>query len=201
MEVQDNSSGIYQIRNLITNKIYIGSTSNLKNRIRDHKSYLRNRTHQNILLQRAYDKYGLNNFEFSILELCSVDKLIELEQSWLDWRQSYNPKFGYNLNPTAGSNLGFKHSYETKEKMSLAAKGKPKSETHKKNISLGKLGHFVSEEARAKISLAGRNRIVSDETRLKLSIAGMGRKPSPETRLKLSFAAKNRNKNERRVSC
>lgn len=77
--------GIYQIRNTITNKIYIGSAKNFYNRFRIHKSFLNRNKHNNSYLQLAWNKYGAKNFEFIILEYCEADKLIEREQIYLDW--------------------------------------------------------------------------------------------------------------------
>ena len=65
-------TGIYNIRNIINNNIYIGSASNLKNRWNVHKHKLSNNKHVNIHLQRAFNKYGSENFIFEVIEY--VDK-------------------------------------------------------------------------------------------------------------------------------
>jgi len=74
--------------------------------------------------------------------------------------------------------LGFRHSEESKAKISKALIGNTYS-----------LGCKHSEESKVKMSKAQKGRIVSDETRVKLSKAGMGRKHLDETKLKMSKAA------------
>lgn len=59
---------IYQIRNKINNKIYIGSTNNVRKRWNNHRSKLNNNIHENQYLQKAWNKYGEINFQFSIIE-------------------------------------------------------------------------------------------------------------------------------------
>ena len=61
--------GIYKITNLTNNKCYIGSSFNLFNRLHNHKTNLRKNRHHNVYLQRAYNKYGEENFKFEIVEI------------------------------------------------------------------------------------------------------------------------------------
>jgi group I intron endonuclease len=111
------TSGVYQIKNLVNGKVYIGSSATIKKRWREHKKLLRRRKHHNRYLQHAWNKYGEANFVFEILEECLPEKLILLEQKWMDLLHSCDQQFGYNINPTAGSCLGVKHSEETKNKL------------------------------------------------------------------------------------
>jgi group I intron endonuclease len=106
-------SGIYQIRNLINNKIYVGSSINLKNRKNTHFHKLRKNSHSNLHLQNAWNKYGENNFIFEILEECKEDFLLAEEQKYIE---KIKPE--YNIRKIAESNFGLKHSKESIEKMS-----------------------------------------------------------------------------------
>lgn len=118
-------TGIYQISNLINNKIYIGSTQkNFRNRLWEHYSDLRRNAHGNNYFQKAYNKYGEDNFLFSIIEYVSPENCIAREQYYLDTKNPFKEK-GYNLYPSARGGLGYKHSKETKEKMSEIGKKKP----------------------------------------------------------------------------
>lgn len=61
--------GIYQIRNLINDKRYIGFTHKFNARWTDHKKKLNQNRHGNPHLQTAWNKYGSENFVFEILEV------------------------------------------------------------------------------------------------------------------------------------
>lgn len=122
------NSGIYKITNTVNNKIYIGSSINIKQRIVVHLYDLKTNTHSNKYLQRTYNKYGIDSLKFEILEYTDKENLLLREQYYLDTLQSYNSEIGYNLCKIAGSTLGFKHSETTKLKMSESKKGVPKSE-------------------------------------------------------------------------
>lgn len=118
-----NQSGIYQIKNKINNLIYVGSAKNVKKRISKHFSSLKLNKHGNNHLQSAYNLYGSENFEVSIIEIVIDTKaLIEREQYWIDKLNVCNDKIGYNMSPTAGSSLGRKFSNESKAKISNSLK-------------------------------------------------------------------------------
>ena len=116
---------IYAIKNRSNNKVYIGSSVNYRRRKTHHLSRLKANDHENSHLQRAYNKYGKDSFLFNIIETVSNrENIIIREQYWIDYHRSYNRNFGYNLQPKAYSNLGNKHSEETKAKISVLKKGK-----------------------------------------------------------------------------
>lgn len=83
-------SGIYKIENLKNHKCYYGSSKDVYNRFIQHKSRLNNKTHPNIILQRAWNKYGQNNFIFEIVEKCDISNLLIVEQKYLDLNNAYN---------------------------------------------------------------------------------------------------------------
>lgn len=76
------SSGVYRIQNIIEDKNYIGKSWNIEQRWKEHITTLKSNKHINSKLQSAFNKYGLDNFKFTILE--EVDK-IEL----MDYFESY----------------------------------------------------------------------------------------------------------------
>lgn len=106
-------SGIYKILNKINNKCYIGSSSNLYKRKKQHFNSLLKNKHYNLYLQRAYNKYKLENFEFIILCNCIEEQLINLEQYYID---KFKPE--YNSAPLAGKTTGYKFTEEQKRKQS-----------------------------------------------------------------------------------
>jgi len=152
-----NKSGIYKIINLINEKTYIGSAVNLKTRKYTHFYKLKEGKHSNVFLQNSFNKYGISNFQFEILEFCDKSVLLVREQYWID-RFFDNQVMCFNINKTAGSWLGRKHSEKSKKKMSILHKGKNKSETTKKKMSISHKGLKQSEETKAKISTSSRNR-------------------------------------------
>jgi group I intron endonuclease len=91
------SCGIYKIENIKNNKIYIGSSVNLKNREYTHFRLLNKDIHYNDYLQHSYNKYGKDNFSFIVLENCSIDELIVRENYYIDKYKSNDLFFGYNL--------------------------------------------------------------------------------------------------------
>lgn len=98
---------IYKITNLITNKIYIGSTT-IKNNDRwsTHKSNLNANRHINGHLQNAWNKYGKENFKFEYIHECEVNNeedIFFIEQEWLDKTNCYDHNIGYNICKTAGA--------------------------------------------------------------------------------------------------
>lgn len=107
-------SGVYKILNLINGKCYIGSSENIKRRLKDHSVYLKNNKHPSTHLQNAYNKYGKVAFVFGVIEYCEIDKLEQLEESFL----SKIPKNKqYNQRAISKSNRGMKWSEETKQKL------------------------------------------------------------------------------------
>jgi group I intron endonuclease len=117
-------SGIYKITCQVNNKFYVGSAKDIKTRWVHHKSKLRRNKHDNSLLQRAVNKYGLNFFIFEIIEQCSIKDLLVKEQYYLDTLQPFNSK-GYNISiKTINPMLGRRHTKATKQKMKEAGTDK-----------------------------------------------------------------------------
>ena len=134
-----NITGIYVIKNTINDKIYIGSSINVFNRIKGHLKELKRNNHKNQLLQNFYNKHG-NCFYFELIKSCVKDNLIFEEQKFLDYFKSYDRANGFNINKKANSMLGFKFSNESKKRMSESRKGVTKSKKTKLNIALSKQG-------------------------------------------------------------
>lgn len=95
--MSDKKGTIYAIINQINNKIYIGQTLRFDRRITEHKSKLNNQYHNNSYLQRSWNKYGEEKFEFKILEdnICK-NELYDRERYWIDHFNTFEGE-GYNL--------------------------------------------------------------------------------------------------------
>ena len=192
-----NEKVIYKIANRINDKIYIGSTSDKRMRWQKHKSRLKNNKHNNPHLQNAWNKYGNENFEFSVIEQVNkTNDLIQREQHYID-----NLEPEYNIIPKAdrseasektrkkiseavsGKNnpfYGRRHSEETREKISEANSGK----------DAPFYGKHHSKEVRQRISEAHQGRECTEEHKKKISESLKGHKPSEKTKEKLSEVKK-----------
>jgi len=188
------TAGIYKIVNLINEKIYVGSSINLKSRKYDHFRRLELGKHENNHLQNSYNKYKKENFKWEVIEYIEVTgdkeldkgKILEREQYWIDVLNVCDRNLGYNICEKAGSNLGRRLSESAKYKISLANKGKKLSqETLKRRKET--LKNRTQEEkdvARSNLSnsLKERNFKHSEETKKKISIANKGNKNGKYTR-------------------
>lgn len=168
---------IYVITNKITNKCYIGQTTQkLDERISKHISASNNGSDQ--LIHKSIRKNGISNFKIEILKYCdSMEELNAYEDKLINEYNSIVPN-GYNLK-SGGHNVVY--SVESKLKMSLAHKGKSLSEEHKTKIKescKGKIGPWLgkvfSDEHKKNISKGNTGKIFSKETIVKLSQAKMG---------------------------
>ena len=76
---------VYKIINLVTDKFYLGSTSNKKVRFRQHRRFLRQNRHHCKHLQASWNLYGESKFAFEVVEVVPEGQnLFEAEQRWLD---------------------------------------------------------------------------------------------------------------------
>lgn len=116
-EEDKNKIGIYQWKNLVVNEIYVGSTGNsFRIRFNKHVYACNNGSLNCPYLYRAMRKYGIENFEFTILEIAddniTTEELEALEQKHMDL---LDPK--YNVRKIASSNLGCKHAKDAKSRL------------------------------------------------------------------------------------
>lgn len=121
--------GIYKIENLMNHKIYYGSSTNLKKRLRDHKCELRKNTHNNKHLQSAWNLYSENSFSFNIVEEfyegeITNDELRNKETFYIQENKTYLDEFGYNLIPGGIGTLNLPCSDDKRKKISESNKGK-----------------------------------------------------------------------------
>jgi len=197
--------GIYRIRNLVNDKCYYGSSKEIEKRWRRHKNELQNDKHNNALLQRAWNKYGSDNFVFEIIEECEEEDLICLEQTYLD----KNPAYNIGILASGGDNLtknpnktkiidnivkGIKTRYSKmsdQEKKEVYGKSLDKNPRWKGGASISycqtcgkRIGgncihckdHMVYDRVKEKNAFFGKQH--SDETKKKLSEQRLGKKPS-----------------------
>ena len=163
--------GIYKITNLVNNKLYIGQSKDLYERLRKHKESLKNNYHFNKHLQRSYNKYGKDNFDFEIIEVCSYELLNDKETFYIDKYNTMNSNYGYNKE--SGGKVKTV-SAETKRKQSLMRTGTKASEETKRKMSLSRMGE----------NNGFYNNKHSKETKIKIGASRKGVPLSPERKEK-----------------
>lgn len=96
--------GVYQIRNLVNDKILVDATLNLPGMLNRHKFQLEMGGHQNKTLQAEWREFGATSFAFEILDELTPREdpahdyridLAFLEELWLAQLQPYGDR-GYN---------------------------------------------------------------------------------------------------------
>ena len=152
---------VYQHKNKINGKVYIGITSQKpEQRWGSQGCNYKSSPH----FYSAIQKYGWDNFEHNILftELTKEQACLK-EQELIKEYNSMNREFGYNS--TSGGDI-FTMNEETKQKISQAMMGNqnnlghPCSEEKKKKISNAQKGREFTEEHKQKLSEAAKNRRV-----------------------------------------
>ena len=163
---------VYHIKqpNMSTNNGYIGISKNYKSRWRTHKHHLNNGTHSNPHLQNAWNKY--NDIIFEVLHTCTTEKEV------LEYETSYRPTPNIGWNCKSGGTEYVTPSQDSIEKRRIANTGRKHSEESKQKMSIA-----------AKARLSNRKgSTVSDYTKLLLKNANLGKKASLPTRKKVSEA-------------
>lgn len=166
---------IYLRTNLVNGMQYVGQTVDFKNR--EHQWKLLKWRYANQLLTNDRNKYGLDNFKVEILKECIDSDLDYWEKHYIEKYNTIYPN-GYNTNE--GGTINFKHSSETKIKMSEIAKRK--KHTFKKGHNPWNKGIKMSEEFSKKCSNAKKGckgtfkgKHHSEEAKKKISNAKKGK--------------------------
>ncbi len=152
--------GVYTIYNKISNKYYVGSSINICDRKSKHFLTLKKNIHSNIRLQNSFNKYGIEAFEFEVLEECDKEFIRDFENFWMNMLNTNNPSFGYNIKNAYTKN--FKLSEEARKKISISSSNRRHSEETRRKISLGNKG-------KVKIYKKPRTFIMSEEQKKKIS--------------------------------
>ena len=212
----DKIGAIYSITNNENGKCYVGKSSNVFDRWRHHLKDLRRGVHNNVHLQRAWDKYGEKTFHFSILECVQEISDLGARELWyVTLLGTQNQDVGYNLNIVTTNS--YQASAETRAKQSASQKlawvkyrdqriayitpeylemqreiqtGKKASPETKAKMSVASKGKKKSPEHAAKLRAAHKGWVPSLETRAKIGAAHKGHKASAETKAKMSATRK-----------
>lgn len=98
--------GVYQIECLSNNKKYIGVSKDIQRRWREHRSLLFKGLHHSSDMQKDYNQYGENSFEFKVIKECEYAEAKSLEEQLI---QKNQPEYNAYTN-----GKGNKHNTEGK---------------------------------------------------------------------------------------
>src|SRR6266498_2496458 len=94
--------GVYQIRNIVNEKVLIGASLDLPGILNRHKFQLKMGNHPNGALQAEWNEFGSESFAFEILDEITPkegrdyrEEMAFLEELWLEKSQPYGDR-GYN---------------------------------------------------------------------------------------------------------
>ncbi len=160
--------GIYKIYCKIDSKVYIGYSSNITRRFASHKTRLRNNTHDNKYLQRAWNKHGENAFSFVIIEECELTSCIEREHYHVKQHNAHHRKFGYNLALTGVGNIGKMPAHIIEKSIRV------------KKERAAERGFWLKPETIKKQADSRRGFKHTEEAKMKIKKASIGRKKSKE---------------------
>lgn len=144
---------------------YVGNTTDEKHRKYSWNNH-GNKSYGGKKINEARKKYGLENFEYEVLERVEAETVAKLKAQLDEIETTYIKQFnsvekGYNSSEGGTGNKG------------------GVTEEHRRNIGKASTGRIVSQETRAKISASSIGHEVSEETRAKISKSKTGKKHNP----------------------
>lgn len=147
-------SGIYKIVSP-SNRVYIGQSVNILRRFKQYKSNHPGNRYQ-IKLWKSFQKYGVENHIFEVLEEVEREFLNIRERYYQDLFEVIDRDKGLNLILTRTDKIPCIYSKETCEKISNSLKGKRKgiklTEEHRKKIAIANTGYKMPMQQRMNIS-------------------------------------------------
>ena len=154
-------------------KSYIGITAKSpESRFNGHIKSARSRG--TTIVYKAWRKYG----QPALMVLAKIENY-DLKSSEIRAIREFNTKIPHGYNSTDGGDgcSGLTHSEETRKKISIAGKGRPKSAEHRAKIGAANTGRKPSpaQIEKYRVTRAKNNKPVSDETRANLSAAHKGK--------------------------
>lgn len=177
-------SGIYCAIHKSTSLCYVGSSINIRKRLKEHfyKAFRRGSVNRFHVMLR---QFGIDAFDFSVVEECDESALLEREKFYISFFDSASLD-GFNSRPNPTANYDYVASEVTRARISRSKKGRKPTPQQIQNQIVGQTGLRKSIETRNKISMANKGKVFSREHRSRISAARIGRPLSAETRAKQS---------------
>ena len=197
--------GVYCAIHRQTGMCYVGSSSSCIHK--RYRSHLQKADRGSLIaFHRAIREHGPAAFDFEILRECKAEECVRWEEFYIQFLNSASAEGLNTVRKPTKTRTGFTVEAATRNRISIAtkgipkspsalvrmhaaSKGKPRSEETKRKISDAHRGKTMSEEARRNMSKARQGRTFaphSEETRRKMSEAHMGKVVSAETRKRIS---------------
>jgi len=177
--------GVYKISNTLSGRYYIGYSTNIYRRFCTHRSKLKQKCHDNIFLQRAYNLDGEDKFVYEIIHTCDTEEEAkEIELKYLTNISIREYLYNLNFNNSGGDLLSnhpdkdkirekiLKSFSETISKMSTEERKQKYGKNGEKNGMFGKTHTEEVRKMNSELKKENTYRIgkkASDETRQKMS--------------------------------
>lgn len=175
--------GIYKITNKANVLVYIGQSQDIYSRWRTERC-----GHVNAHMKSDMDTYGIDNFEFIILEEISnrADNLVcildEKEKQYISEYNSADPLYGYNKTFGGDKECVFTQEYKNARSIMYSGEGNP--QYGRKGELNARYGAKLTAEQANNISKALKGKKKSEEHCLHISLARKGKHLNiSETRL------------------
>ena len=143
-------SGVYKITNTITGEFYIGSSRDVKRRWNEHKKSSVWKKHPNNRMYHDIQKYGVDKFNFEIIE--ETTELKQREQYWMDLLKpkynNYNAK-GWDIERHK------KAKKKAVKKYSQSEKGKKAQKKYLHQLCVYNGGTLTLDALRKRFQIAG----------------------------------------------
>ena len=196
---------VYSILCIPKQKRYIGSTTNYKNRIKEHiRSF--NKGTQTKELQEDWYSYGKESFKFDIIEIVENFNILGFRESyWIEYFKNVDNGV-YNVGSVntisdvtklkiSNSLRGRTLSLDTREKMSNSHKNKPLSNEHRQNISNSRKKTLKGVYAGENNGMYGKKHTKESREKISMSLKGnipwnLGKYWDEETKKKISISNK-----------
>lgn len=168
--IQNNVCGIYLIRNLKNNKIYIGQSVDIKRRWQEHlrsgqpeKYCVKNNRDSKTPIHLAMQKYKIENFQIQILEICNREKLNEREKYWINIFNACDKNIGYNITSGGQDNFALKGEKHSQAKLTENEVKEIKKLLKNSSLNLSEISLKYHNISKSTISMINQGKIWYDK--------------------------------------
>lgn len=178
--------GIYLIRNTVDGKVYVGQSSHINRRWREHKKAMR--LGYKSYLHDAMRKHGLDAFEHVVLELCDFDAMDEREAHWMATYCCHDETKGYNYRPAGQAKQAM--TPEARARISARLKGKKMPPERVEQMRVASTGRPCTEGAKQKLrDFHTGIALTAEERACIVSTLGLPQKQKPEPKRAINTGA------------